>query len=603
MLEPLNKRQHIALVALTILVGATRLYPLSQGPWDWDEILFCLAIDNYDVALHQPHPAGFPLFIFLGKIARLFVSTDFHALQAVNVLASMAVFPVMYWVARAFRLDFLASVGAALLFAFLPNVWFYGGTAFSDPLGMVLFLGAIAAYLTAGLDTRRYVIASIWLATAILVRPQNLFVAIFPWTLATVRLVRAKQWRALIAGTVTVVLLVGIGYGGAALATGVESYVNALRGHSHYVARADSIASQDRPPMLEVFRLQLNPFDSAKVALVMNVLALLAIVFGRRDVRNAVLLTYLPFMLFSAFAANPLGASRFSLNYLAGVVILVVEGIDVLARWVSRGLAKWTSRGSVDARVPIRAVVLLALMGRLIVWAIPAFAVPRTTDAPPTAAAQWLNRNVPMNRVLFVDHSMWPWMRYYAPRHQQQMVFSPEQVLTHPRAVNAWYVALAPPPDDGAIAFRRPRNRTWNIVTKRAFEAFVQPTAEVVGFAYGWFALEEDGVSSWRWSGPRAYLLLGPDDGPRELRLKFFAPAYVSGKPVRVTFTFNDQVLGTVDAKEETDVRYVVRGRSDSVNLLRVDIHDTFIPAQDGKSTDHRELGIMLRSCTWRRAS
>src|SRR5688500_18621165 len=102
------RNQRITLLSLSALVGLTRFIPLSRGPWDWDEILFCIAVGDYNVAAHQPHPAGFPLFILLGKIARFVADSDFHALQAVNVIASLFVFPLMYAVARAFRLAFIA---------------------------------------------------------------------------------------------------------------------------------------------------------------------------------------------------------------------------------------------------------------------------------------------------------------------------------------------------------------------------------------------------------------------------------------------------------------------------------------------------------------
>src|SRR5688572_21788270 len=235
MAEPTARNQRLTLLGLTALVGLTRFIPLSRGPWDWDEILFSIAVGDYNVAAHQPHPAGFPLFVLLAKMARVFTDSDFHAVQAVNVAASLFVFPVMYAAARAFRLDFAGSVGAALIFSFLTNVWFYGGTAFSDPLGMLLFLAAIAAYLSAGLDARRYLLASILLAAAVLVRPQNALVAVFPWTIATVRLLRARRFRAVAAGSLVFILLAGIGYGIAAYDSGLEKYVNSIRYHSQYV--------------------------------------------------------------------------------------------------------------------------------------------------------------------------------------------------------------------------------------------------------------------------------------------------------------------------------------------------------------------------------
>jgi hypothetical protein len=594
-----SPNQRKALFGLTILVGLTRFIPLSKGPWDWDEILFCMAIGHYDVAAHQPHPAGFPLFILLGKFARLFADSDFHALQAVNVVTSLLVFPVMFAVARVFRLDFVPSVSAALLFSFMTNVWFYGGTAFSDPLGMLLFLGAIAAYLSvsAGTSTRRYVVASVLLAAGVLVRPQNAVVAVFPWTISTVRLLRARNFRPVVAGSLALLLLVAGGYGTVASLTGFERYVNVLRGHSHYVALADSVASTARPPLTEVLLTYLDPFEAGKVMLLINLLALVAILAGRRPVVAEVLLTFVPFLVFSMLAANPAGSSRFSLNYLAGPVILAVEGTDVLARLFARMFA--ASRAQL-VRNAAMAIVMTVLLGRLITWGLPAFENPRKTLAPPTAAASWLRDHVPTTSTLFVDGSAQPWMRYFTPHHRRVVVGTTAEMLAHPSAVNGWYIALAPPPAEGAIAFLRPRNRTWNIVTKRGFEAFVQPTGEVVGFGDGWYNLEDDGVSTWRWSARRAVIRFGPAKDDRELRMQFHVPVHVRKQPVHVMFTLDGQTLGSIVAQADNEVRYVIPGNGRVRNLV-IELSDAFVPAQSGASDDRRELGLMLRSWTWRR--
>jgi hypothetical protein len=596
-----SQNQRRALLGLTILVGLTRFIPLSRGPWDWDEILFCMALGNYDVAAHHPHPAGFPLFILLGKFARLFADSDFHALQAVNVVASLFVFPVMFAVARAFRLDFIASVSAALLFSFMTNVWFYGGTAFSDPLGMVLFLCAIAAYLVscqaAGTSTRRYVVASVLMAAGILVRPQNAVVAVFPWTMATVRALRKRNFRAVVAGSLALLLLVGIGYGAVAYITGFEKYVHVLRGHSHYVTLADSVANTARPPLMEVVRTYLDPFEAGKVALLINLLALVAILASRRPVVAEVLLTFVPFIVFSMLAANPAGSSRFSLNYLAGPVILAIEGTDVLARLVARMFA--ASREQL-VRIAVQLTVVAMLLGRLITWGLPAFENPRKTLAPPTAAASWLRDHVPTTATLFVDGSAQPWMTYFTPHHRRVVVRTTAEMLAHPAAVHGWYIALTPPPAEGAIVFLRPRNRTWNIVTKRGFEAFVQPTREAVGFGDGWYNLEDDGVSTWRWSARRAVIRFGPTMDDRELRLQFHVPVHVQKYPVRVTFTLDGDLLGTIVAQADNEVRYVIPGNGKVRNLI-IQLSDAFVPSQQGASGDDRELGLMLRSWTWRR--
>src|SRR5438874_9309609 len=94
------------LAALTVLVALTRFLALSKSIWDWDEGLFCLALRDYNVVLHHPHPPGFPLFIGAAKLVRMVVRDDFRALRAVSLIASMFVFPAMYALARALGLAF-----------------------------------------------------------------------------------------------------------------------------------------------------------------------------------------------------------------------------------------------------------------------------------------------------------------------------------------------------------------------------------------------------------------------------------------------------------------------------------------------------------------
>src|SRR5436189_3039612 len=165
---------HFAILAtLTVLVAATRLVALSKSIWDWDEGLFCLALRDYNVVFHHPHPPGFPLFIGAAKLIRLVVGDDFHALRAVSLIASMFVFPALYALARALRFPFRTSVIAALLFSFLPNVWYWGGTAFSDIFAVVLFLFGAALLLRDG-GRWSYLAGGVLFAATLLVRPQNL---------------------------------------------------------------------------------------------------------------------------------------------------------------------------------------------------------------------------------------------------------------------------------------------------------------------------------------------------------------------------------------------------------------------------------------------
>ncbi|HEX7421580.1 MAG TPA: hypothetical protein VF505_16940, partial [Thermoanaerobaculia bacterium] len=77
--DPMSASEKRALLIATLITAATRVWGLARSPWDWDEILFSLALRHYDVALHHPHPPGFPLFIAAAKLFTLMGVSDFHA--------------------------------------------------------------------------------------------------------------------------------------------------------------------------------------------------------------------------------------------------------------------------------------------------------------------------------------------------------------------------------------------------------------------------------------------------------------------------------------------------------------------------------------------
>jgi hypothetical protein len=127
----LDVRQRTWLIVATIVSGAARLLAVARSPWDWDEMLFLLGMRQYDVSLHHPHPPGFPLYIAAAKAIAFFGVPDFRSLQVLSVVAGVLLLPCAFLLCRELRYGFSASFLGALLLAFAPNVWFYGGAALS----------------------------------------------------------------------------------------------------------------------------------------------------------------------------------------------------------------------------------------------------------------------------------------------------------------------------------------------------------------------------------------------------------------------------------------------------------------------------------------
>jgi hypothetical protein len=529
------------------------------------------------------------LHIALGRLARLVAHSDFAALQAVSLLAGFAVFPVLFWLAWTLRFRFNGCIWAATVFAFLPNVWFYGGTAFSDVPAMVLFLAAAAAYLSGGTSARRYAMASALAGAAILYRPHDVLILIFPWALTSWRFVQTRRWRAIAGGSLVSILIVVAGYGSAIAATGLERYVNATKAHAANVRATDSIGSPARPPLLKTFGLLIDPYDAGKVSLLIDALALLGIALGRRDAVGKILLMFGPHFLFTFVATNPLGASRMSLGYMAGVILLAAEGAFVPGRFKER------------LELPVSALLLLAIVGRFVTWVLPAFELPRRTNPPQVEAMLWLREHVPSRIPLVFDHSIDPWVRYYL---KDRKLVADLVARRTPAGLNlgeAWFVSVGETDSWGAVAFRRPRNRTWNIVTQRGFEVFAEPLAARAQFGRGWYELERDGSMRWRWAGRRSSMVLAPMNGRCELILTFTVPREVLDRPVELRFSFNGRTVRMLEVgKPENTVRLIVDPYAQSLNVLEVESSGAFVPAQLGNSHDSRELAWMLRSWRYR---
>ena len=292
-IEALRPRQRLLVMALATVVAATRFLAVSHSMWDWDEALFAAALHHYDVVQHHPHPPGFPLFFALAKLARFVIHDDFHALRAISILASLFVFPAMFALARSLRFRFRTCVVAALLFSFLPNVWYWGGTGFTDELALVTALAGAALLLRDDRRRSTHFAGCVFFAATMLVRAQNVLLA-WPWIVASWRRLRMRRRTEVIAGTAIIVVLVVAGYGIAAKVTGFEEYVFATKWHQHYVATVDGALNPMRIPMRYLlYDFLFDPFQSNAASGVMFAFVLIAFARPRRA-HVDVLLTFLP---------------------------------------------------------------------------------------------------------------------------------------------------------------------------------------------------------------------------------------------------------------------------------------------------------------------
>jgi hypothetical protein len=129
------------LTASLLFAGLATLFAVTRSHWldDWDSVNFALALDDFDVVKHQPHPPGYPIYVAAGKLVYRVLADHAAALTLVSALAGAAVASMFYLIDRR-RNDWQMALCAALIMALSPLYWLQSGLALTDMFGMVFVL-------------------------------------------------------------------------------------------------------------------------------------------------------------------------------------------------------------------------------------------------------------------------------------------------------------------------------------------------------------------------------------------------------------------------------------------------------------------------------
>lgn len=112
-------------LGLFVLGVLSRLPFRSEWLSHWDSVNFALALDHYDVRLHQPQPPGYFLYVLLGRGVHLLVPDANAALVWLSLIASALGVVALYHLGAALFDRRVGGVAAALALT-SPAVWFYG---------------------------------------------------------------------------------------------------------------------------------------------------------------------------------------------------------------------------------------------------------------------------------------------------------------------------------------------------------------------------------------------------------------------------------------------------------------------------------------------
>jgi hypothetical protein len=572
--------QRRIVLILAIAIGLTRFVAIAHSMFDWDEALFSLGVRDYEVADHRPHPPGYPLYIAAAKVIALTGLDAFRCLQVVVVLGALFLFPALYLLAREIGFDVPTAVAGAAVYAFLPNVWIYGGTAFSDVPATTLVFLACALLLRGRRDARAYVYGAILLGIAAGIRPANLLVGAVPALLATGAQLRAKAYRTIALAMLLGALIVGGSYVGAALASrSVRDYINIVREQSQYVHDIDSWHNPGRPSLYEAAKaFILWPFEQEDVLNAIAIAATLSTIGAIVRKRFAPLLTlaiFTPLAVMSWLNLDISTPARYAIGYMAAHALLAADGFLLFGR---------------KAQVALCAATIVVL----IVWSWPALRSQRTTDAPPVAALLWVRENVPPTAPVYVHGTLGPLADYILAGRRPNFF---EEAADIPASMgDAWVVDRLV--REGSQSFVRRRTTLWKVLRRRNFEASVSRASRLQRFGDGWYPEESDATHAFHWMKKEGAVLLPAMNGSGVLAIELSVPRELRATPPTLEVRWNGQPLAMFAAATHVKRSWTLPSRNDG-NELRIVTSATVVPASRGHSIDTRELGLQLDRLSW----
>ena len=111
-----------------LLTIFTRIPFTSKYLYHMDSVQFALALEKYDITVHQPHPPGYFLYVMLGRLINLFIKDANNTFIFISILFSGLAVVTIYYLGKEI-FDKNTGIYAALIALTSPNLWFHGEVA------------------------------------------------------------------------------------------------------------------------------------------------------------------------------------------------------------------------------------------------------------------------------------------------------------------------------------------------------------------------------------------------------------------------------------------------------------------------------------------
>lgn len=181
---------------LFVITVISRIPFTSRFLFHADSIHFALALKEYNITTHQPHPPGYFLYVMLGRLFNLFIEDENTLFIIISIIFSGLTVVAVYHLAKEIFDEKIALISSALTIT-SPNIWFHGEVALTYIVEA--FFSTLIAFLCwkiyadRGKNTDKYLyLSAIALGIAGGIR-QNTAVFLFPLWFFSIRKMPLKK--------------------------------------------------------------------------------------------------------------------------------------------------------------------------------------------------------------------------------------------------------------------------------------------------------------------------------------------------------------------------------------------------------------------------
>ena len=370
------------LAALALVFALAHVPFLATSLEDIDSVNFALGVRDFDVATHRPHPPGYPVYIFLGKIATAIAGVgndapastiEARALSALSLLGGLIAIVCLYGVyaclgrpsgdpkeetavSAPWRSLDIVALSATAITASCPLFWYLAVRPMSDLPGLAFALAAQACLMlawwrqtpgpdgdrrmtaaTTAASGRMIVIGAFLAALSIGLRSQTVWLT--APLLALVLLDRIGRGVAgAMIGSAVMFVAGGLAWGIPLLVAsgGLNAYLAALGTQAGEDFASGEMLYQHPSPRLAAFgllRTFVNPWDSNLLAAVVLLLAFAGLVqLLWKDRRSVAALLALagPYFVFHLLFQDT-SFIRYALPIVPVIAFLAVRGVTLVS--------------------------------------------------------------------------------------------------------------------------------------------------------------------------------------------------------------------------------------------------------------------------------